>query len=62
MRTRLYQEFEHSVLMRGIKLCANTKEYLNKVVRLGRSTKHVSANEIMELLEDIARVRKREGR
>lgn len=57
-----YQEFEHSVLMRGIKLCANTKEYLNKVVRLGRSTKHVSAYEVMELLEDIARVRKREGR
>jgi len=43
--------------------CARTqKEYLNKVVGLERSKKHLTANELMELVEDIARVKKREGR
>ncbi len=45
-----------------LKNCAPIrKRYGNEVLGLTRSTKHVTVSEIMELVEDITRVKKREG-
>jgi hypothetical protein len=42
--------------------CAGTKKQgVKELVGLVHSIKHVTFNELMELVEDIARVKKREG-
>jgi len=47
--------------MHGTKLCWNKKASVKELVGLVHSIKHVTVNELIELVEDIARVKKREG-
>ncbi len=55
------QELEHSVLMHGTKLRTCRITTHDEVIGLVNSIKHVPVNELMELVEDIVRVKNGEG-